>query len=94
MVLTAEEDTQHADLTRCLIRNEVEHSIVLGHMSKPCHDLWLERPLERHVPKPFQRILDVTKSLCSARQRLFDRITKVAICPEQVIKDDLEICIT
>jgi len=94
VILAAEKDTQHADLPHCLFHDKVEHSIVLGYMSQPRHDPGLKRPLKRHVAKPFQRILDVTKSLCSARQRFFDRITKVAIRPEQVIEDDLEICVT
>jgi hypothetical protein len=94
VVLSAVKDAQHADVARCLIHDEVEHGIVLGYMSQSRHDPWLKRSLKRNVAKPSQRILDVTKSLCRARQGLFDRFTKVAICSEQVIEDNFEICFT
>lgn len=94
MILTAEKHAKHADFLRWLIHDEVEHGIVFGYVSKPRHDPWLQRALKRNVAKPFQRILDAAKSICSTHQRFFDRITKVAICTEQMIEDDLEICVT
>lgn len=94
VVLAPEKDTQNPHLHLCFVGSEIENRAVFGDMPQPIHDMRHKSALKWHIPQTGQRIFYATHATRRAVQRIVNRLAKIAVGLEQVVKDNLDIRVT